>query len=461
MIIQGNTVQWHNVTDNAPGYKTPYGDPPAPTYLTTKHLKTVAWTPRQLDEWDLGEHRFRPFCRPERTPGRGGPKTVTVTVKHARGPVTIYQQPSAAGVYRLIVDFNDESFEGASWYEVSLEYTPAVPVQLLGVLEGMTNSMAYALNAKGQATGESYDDRNLSSRAFVWDPKAKVMRDLGTPAEWTHSAGEAINQKGQVAGELSVTGLTHIFIWDPIQGMQDLTNLGGNVAWVAQRSGLNDQGYLCGTSEISPGGPKHAFRWDPKNPGAGLQDLGTLTGGTWSRAYAINSKGQVAGTAEIGGQYHACLWDPKNPGLQDLGTLPGGTWSDASGINSKGQVVGEADIGGQAHAFLWDPKNPGLQDLGTLGGKYCYPTGINSKGQVVVAAEVGGQDRAFLWDPKDPGAGLQDLGTLGGTYCYPSNINSKGQVCGSSTTRGRPDHAFLWDPKKPGSGTWAPLPPGV
>ena len=78
-------------------------------------------------------------------------------------------------------------------------------------------------------------------------------------------------------------------------------------------------------------------------------------------SYAINSKGQVAGTADIGGQYHAFLWDPKNSGagLQDLGTLPGGTWSDASGINSKGQVVGEADIGGQGHAFLWDPKNPG------------------------------------------------------------------------------------------------------
>ena len=205
LIIQGNTVQWHNVTYNAPGYEAPYGDPPAPTYLTTKHLKTVAWTPGNWSSGTSGNTDSDHFTGLN-APLAAVDQTVTVTVKHARGPVTIYQQPSAAGVYRLIVDFNDESFDGASWYEVSLEYTPAVPVQLLGVLEGMTNSMAYALNAKGQATGESYDDGNLSSRAFVWDPKAKVMRDLGTPAEWTHSVGEAINQKGQVAGELSKTG---------------------------------------------------------------------------------------------------------------------------------------------------------------------------------------------------------------------------------------------------------------
>ena len=95
--------------------------------------------------------------------------------------------------------------------------------------------------------------------------------------------------------------------------MQDLNNLGGNVAWVNQRSGLNDQGYLCGTSEISPGGPKHAFRWDPKDPGAGLQDLGTLPGGTWSRAYAINSKGQVAGTAESGRPVSRLPVEPEDP----------------------------------------------------------------------------------------------------------------------------------------------------
>lgn len=37
---------------------------------------------------------------------------------------------------------------------------------------------------------------------------------------------------------------------------------------------------------------------------------------------------------------HAFIWD-KTTGMQDLGTLPGGTISYAYGINKYGQIVGE------------------------------------------------------------------------------------------------------------------------
>jgi probable HAF family extracellular repeat protein len=316
--------------------------------------------------------------------------------------------------------------------------------QLLGLLEGMIGSQAYALNAKGQATGESWDKGYLSTRAFIWDPKTKSMRDLGTPAEWTHSFGESINSKGQVAGGLKKPGLTHLFIWDPVTGMQDLTNLGGVDAWVAWHTGINDKGQLCGASQI-PDGSWRAFVWDPKDPG--LQDLGTLPGGKESKAIAINSKGQVVGTADTSGEDRAFLWDPKDPGLQDLGTLPGGKESKAFAINSKGQVVGTADTGGEPHVFLWDPKNPGLQDLGTLPGateiNYSY---INKKGKIVGTAVIDGNKHAFMWDPKKPG--LQDLGTLGGTWSSAFSLNSKGSICGFSTTDNDTEqHGFIWDVK--------------
>ena len=136
----------------------------------------------------------------------------------------------------------------------------------------------------------------------------------------------AINKKGQVAGTLRKGDLTHIFFWDPVNGMQDLGNLGGNSAAVARRSGMNDQGHICGSSEISPGGLHHAFLWDPKNPDAGLQDLGTLPGGTYSEANAINSKGQVVGYGGYRRPVARLPVGPQEPdaGLQDLGTLPGG-----------------------------------------------------------------------------------------------------------------------------------------
>jgi probable HAF family extracellular repeat protein len=67
-----------------------------------------------------------------------------------------------------------------------------------------------------------------------------------------------------------------------------------------------------------------------------------VLGGTTSRAYGINSAGQVVGYSTIANGLHAFLWSASG-GMQDLGTL-GGNTSDAYAINSAGQVVGGAAI---------------------------------------------------------------------------------------------------------------------
>ena len=89
---------------------------------------------------------------------------------------------------------------------------------------------------------------------------------------------------------------------------------------------------------------------------ATMTDLGTLPGGTYSYASAINAAGQVTGTADTaGGASHAFRWTASG-GMQDLGTLPGETNSSASAINAPGQVTGDAHTaGGARHAFRWTP----------------------------------------------------------------------------------------------------------
>lgn len=217
----------------------------------------------------------------------------------------------------------------------------------------------------------------------------------------------------------------------------------------------------------------NAFVWNAN----GLQNLGTLPGGLFSFAYAINKRGQIAGVSENGQtdpgsgnpEFDAVLW--QNGQIVNLGTL-GGTSSFAGAINDRGQITGPSlnnvpdpysmlGLGGgttltQTRAFLWEDGK--MQDLGTLGGPDSFPFFLNNRGQVAgmsytsyaatTALGVPPLD-PFLWS-KD--TGMQDLGNFGGTNPfglftgYIAGLNNRGQVAGTMTLRGdQVDRAFLWD----------------
>jgi probable HAF family extracellular repeat protein len=288
------------------------------------------------------------------------------------------------------------------------------------------------------------------------------VKALGVPPGSTavepNSIPYDLNDLGHVVGEASISGssegmnaIAHAFLYENGQ-MKDLGTLGGPSS---SALAINDSGHVVGYSQTDPDnwyGPWHAFLWtDEGDPNTrDMKDLGTLPGDTYSRAYGINSSGQVVGMSHDanGATTHAFLYE--NGQMRDLGTLPGGASSAALSISDSGQVVGWSDTAdGESHAFLYE--NGQMRDLGTLpGGTSSAALAINISGQIVGYGAYGSSssNHAFLYRGEGP---MQDLGVLSSVQNHSSwanDINDRDQVVGYSDSDYNSTHynrAFLYE----------------
>jgi probable HAF family extracellular repeat protein len=169
-----------------------------------------------------------------------------------------------------------------------------------------------------------------------------------------------------------------------------------------------------------------AFIWFEKS---GMQSLGTLPGGDYSEALAINNAQQVVGISTSASGKHAFFWS-KADGMIDLGVLSGDEASRAVRINDAGLVVGAShSAAGNVHAFLWS-KTGRMRHLASLEtGDYAEALDINKQGDVVGASGTSRGARASIW--KD--AGVQDLNgaiaaDLNIVLSMALRINDHGQI---------------------------------
>ena len=246
---------------------------------------------------------------------------------------------------------------------------------------------------------------------------------------------------------------------------------------------MNNLGWVGGSSNLTPGGPQHAFLWYGGGP---LKDLGTL-GGTacpncnseadgpnWSGdAPVISETSQKDPNGEdfcgFGShlQCRAAIW--RFGKLAALRNLSGGNNAVSFGINNPGQVVGWAENGVpdptcstgfqvfRFQAVKWEP-NGEIRELSPLkskGDTVAFAWGINDRGQAVgtsgTCSTVGlppnslNGEHAVMWE-KD--GTPRYLGTLGDAIHTTGNIansiNELGEVDGTSQVPDGTVHAFLW-----------------
>jgi probable HAF family extracellular repeat protein len=307
------------------------------------------------------------------------------------------------------------------------------------------------------------------------EPARYTITDLGTLEGGTFSQPFFINKYGLISGSASLPdGTQHAVLWlEGLMGDIGAPGLGGpnSVAF-----GDNVRFQAAGEAETSTLDPKGEdfcgfgthltclpFLWKE----GVMNPLPTL-GGNNGVAYAINNRGEVAGTAEN------TTLDPQCPAPQvlhfkpvvwekgvihKLPTFGGDPDGVAQEINDNGEVVGGSGTCATfnanflynlvpVHALLWEKGK--ATDLGNLGGQTGQAGGniaydINNQGQVVGNSDLPGDTtfHAFLWTKT---TGMQDLGTLSGDIASVSiSINDAGSVIGASLDANFSPRAFLWE----------------
>jgi hypothetical protein len=218
LIIQGNTLQWHNINHDAPGYLE--GDPgsPFPTYLTTADMGKVAWTPTWPDGGYGGHENLQDssIYTGLNLPLAAVSQTVQVVswsvdqIREGQHSVTISQQPSSSNNYKVIVDFDDLEPGGAAWYTVTLDYIPVFPTTYTfypiadaTVYVGVDHNYGTDVNLTVQSDTYSYlkfDLSTISTTQEITGATLNAFCNLGFP-----SFGFAVDLRA-VSGTSWITG---------------------------------------------------------------------------------------------------------------------------------------------------------------------------------------------------------------------------------------------------------------
>ncbi|MCH8316260.1 MAG: hypothetical protein IIA64_09835, partial [Planctomycetes bacterium] len=235
---------------------------------------------------------------------------------------------------------------------------------------GPRPTSGYGVSEQGNVVGSYLDCANAYSQAFMWSPETGFVI-LPTPPENIMSTAYDI-EGSRIVGtfDLSDDGLGGLgFVYDA--QTDDFVNLGtlrgGNYSTArAINTNMQVTGYWGNFVNGDPSAL--VFLWED----GVMNDVGPAIGGVANRGFDMNDAAAITGwwREADGDERIAFLWH--DGGMTDLGPIPGGFTSEGLGINIHNQITGagllpDPDGGGTlTHAFFWE--NGRMVDLGTLPG---------------------------------------------------------------------------------------------
>jgi probable HAF family extracellular repeat protein len=178
-------------------------------------------------------------------------------------------------------------------------------------------------------------------------------------------------------------------------------------------------------------------------------DLGTLPGGTYSSAWAINNLGQAAGMSNddtLAGNKQV-IWIAG--AISRIDACCGAGQATPKAINDAREVVGWENAGYATNGIYWDAGGTAYLLPALPGGENRVQAyDINNSGLIVGHSRdaTGFVRHAVMWDRT---AFLRDLGFMGSAdpglanYSNAKGINDAGDVVGDGVV-GSDGHAFIW-----------------
>ncbi|MBO2447828.1 hypothetical protein J4573_12060 [Actinomadura barringtoniae] len=298
------------------------------------------------------------------------------------------------------------------------------------------------INDNGDIIGAGFEPgAEVSGEGFVIKAGTNTPQFLSTTDDpgntQQFTAPHAIDNTGEVVGFRQPPGTTEPELNRPMKW----TTPGNGVDLGVDQSptsdveatGINDNGLIAGKTLTTD---DRTTAWTLN--GSTFTRLPNLPGtGNNARTDAVNKNGLVVGSATTATTFPAVEW--VNGQIKVLGTLPGGTFAEAKAVNSAGVAVGvSTTTGGMEtgtdHAVMFaggtvtDLHFPGADQTGGSAN------GINDDGTIV--GSVNGFD-AFVYQ----NGVATDLNTLipansGFRIVGATGINNKGQIVGMATKDG-------------------------